>query len=245
MLNGTNVSINEIPSQVGLLYLQNGFLRYGGAGSIISHYWVVTVAHCTCWTGPGDDIMQYVSSGSNEYDDGDLHTISEIKCHPDYGFNRTLQVTYNDVALVRVTQPFSFGYNRNPIRLFDKVWQTEDRAIAYGWGSVRRDGIGVSRTLKKIAVKITPVEQCQHFLKFVYQSMNVSLGQICGDGLSSGYICYGDSGGSLVQNGKLLGLISWIYSDQCGIPKYPGVFVDIRVFSSWILQTIRDSSTGF
>lgn len=56
--------------------------------------------------------------------------------------------------------------------------------------------------------------------------------------------CTGDSGGPVVQNGKLVGVTSWLSGkangyENCGLnPGYPSVQASIMPFRRWILNQI-------
>lgn len=45
-------------------------------------------------------------------------------------------------------------------------------------------------------------------------------------------ILQGDSGGPMVCNGALAGIISWGY--RCATAKFPGVYTDIRQYRQWL-----------
>lgn len=44
--------------------------------------------------------------------------------------------------------------------------------------------------------------------------------------------CTGDSGSAALQNGKIVGIVSW--SRECALPNAPGVYTDIRKIQPWI-----------
>ena len=50
--------------------------------------------------------------------------------------------------------------------------------------------------------------------------------------------CQGDSGGPIVKidddKATLVGVVSW--GKGCALPKYPGIYADVRYFMDWIEQ---------
>jgi trypsin len=44
--------------------------------------------------------------------------------------------------------------------------------------------------------------------------------------------CFGDSGGGLICNGQIAGVVSFGFG--CGRPRFPGAYVDVSHFNHWI-----------
>lgn len=55
--------------------------------------------------------------------------------------------------------------------------------------------------------------------------------------------CVGDSGGPIVYEGKLYGIVSWGLG--CGMANYPGVYTNISVVLEWIADTMGVSLDYF
>jgi len=49
--------------------------------------------------------------------------------------------------------------------------------------------------------------------------------------------CTFDSGGPLVSDGKLVGIVS--FGRGCASPDYPGVYVNVAKYKPWILSAIQ------
>lgn len=58
---------------------------------------------------------------------------------------------------------------------------------------------------------------------------NLCTGPLTG-GLST---CSGDSGGPLIQNGEVIGIVSWGFI-PCGTTNAPSVFVTVADYEGWI-----------
>lgn len=65
--------------------------------------------------------------------------------------------------------------------------------------------------------------------------MIISPRQICA-GSPGKDACVGDSGGPLLLNGVLVGVISW--GPECGLfPELPGVNARVASYTDWIVKT--------
>ncbi|KAH1017632.1 hypothetical protein HUJ05_008244 [Dendroctonus ponderosae] len=58
---------------------------------------------------------------------------------------------------------------------------------------------------------------------------------LCAGYPAGGYdACNGDSGGPLIVDGYLAGIVSWGY--QCAVANYPGVYSSVPSLLSWIKE---------
>lgn len=69
----------------------------------------------------------------------------------------------------------------------------------------------------------------------------ISDSMMCAGKLNGGGVdgCYGDSGGPLIYNGFVVGLVSFGYA--CGHHFYSGVYTKISHFTDWILKSVSAS----
>ncbi|XP_046964174.1 trypsin, alkaline C-like [Vanessa cardui] len=65
---------------------------------------------------------------------------------------------------------------------------------------------------------------------------NVTSEMVCAGilGVGGKDACQGDSGGPLLHQGVIIGVTSW--GHQCAHPKYPGVYVNVPSYTSWIVD---------
>lgn len=56
--------------------------------------------------------------------------------------------------------------------------------------------------------------------------------------------CIGDSGGALVCDGLLTGIISQGHPDECGKFGFPGIYTDVLKFQEWILDNSELLNSG-
>lgn len=92
----------------------------------------------------------------------------------------------------------------------------------------------------KVNMKIIDQKICMDRYKGIGAIIRESMlcaGKLDGGGLDG---CYGDSGGPLIFNGFIIGLVSFGYA--CGHNYYPGVYTKVSHFSDWIVKTASENS---
>lgn len=238
---GMDASIENFPHHVAIEHNGKGVYLCGGA--IISDTQVITAAHCVY--GLGSDELT-VRSGTNTLKSGgSLHNVKKVKVHEEYELSRNKAKQHksvydssheNDIALIRVDTPFKFNEKCRAIGMFDKGEGIPlgDMANVTGWGNTY-ERFGLSSKLKFADLPI--LHKTIYNLAYLKKGGS-SNGKICaGDYNSVGLTkdsCHGDSGGGLVVNGRLAGIVS--SGKKCGLPDYPGVYTEIAYFRDWIRE---------
>ncbi|KAJ8932945.1 hypothetical protein NQ314_014324 [Rhamnusium bicolor] len=109
-----------------------------------------------------------------------------------------------------------------------------DVATITAWGSFKEDG-NRSTVLQKVQVPIVSQADCQDAY-FMYKiTPRILCTGFLGDGGHDA--CRGDSGGAVIVNGVLHGIVSW--GRGCGRPDFPGVHTNVAYFRQWISVTTK------
>ncbi|WP_141730794.1 S1 family peptidase [Oligoflexus tunisiensis] len=194
-------------------------------GTLIAEDLVVTAAHCVSsltgplgvWLGAGD-LRNHPESIA----------VEAVRVHPQY-HNRRYQ---HDVALL-----FLKGSERSAEKhaaLLSQASQSNVPLQILGFGNTSRTGHSYPQILRSAHVKELPGYECQALggpYEFVIDR------QICAAAPTADS-CDGDSGGPLLLNGELYGLVSW--GTKCGDPSQPGVYTRVSSYKNWI----RDESAA-
>jgi len=231
IVNGVETEENEYPWQVGLKAVGGGGMLVFCGGSIISKKDILTAAHCTQNTQPGD-IYIWVG-GHNKYNDPAyvFKTVCSIKIHESYDNN-----TYNyDVAILTLCDELEFSEKIAPVctpsaQSLGYEYEGLDHVVS-GWGLTSEDG-DVSQVLMETTVKTMKNEQC-----FDMYGSQITNYMMCAYKLGTD-ACQGDSGGPLVTKdpaiGKYIqtGVVSW--GTGCALPNYSGVYARVSKFVDWM-----------
>ncbi|XP_018343911.1 PREDICTED: serine protease snake-like [Trachymyrmex septentrionalis] len=236
VVGGTEARVDEFPHMVALGKRNfNEFILMCG-GTLISHAWVISAAHCTHGTTGGiSDARIGFHSLSDQ--NGIIIVIKDIKTHPDYKPPRM----YADIALVQLMTPVTFSTSVRPACLY-QLFNTMPRQVwVSGWGHTEYNG-EVSDRLRKAKLDVIDNLSCtirhNSSLEIPY---GIRPSMICAGDPSGNWTrdtCQGDSGGPLQIVDKneclfqLIGITS--FGKACAMIDIPGVYTRVSHYLSWI-----------
>ncbi|ETN17734.1 hypothetical protein PPTG_05468 [Phytophthora nicotianae INRA-310] len=192
-------------------------------GTLIASQYVVTAAHCV----KTDENTIYASIGSafgSGSGDGEQVKVIEGYRHPMYNKSEHLY----DVGVLKLEKEVS----TDPIDLCAGDGSDNEVgsvATVRGWGLTENGS--QSLVLEEVNVKIISNAECNK-----EYSDRITEGMLCageGDGKDT---CNGDSGGPLIENDVLIGIVSW--GGKCGANA--GVYTRV----SYMLDYINDIVNG-
>jgi len=245
IVGGKDTDIRSVPWQVFVYRDAPGPGGYICGGSFISTRWIITAAHCvTDEVGavvPAAELTVY-SGMSNLLKKNASHQslVTQIQPHPGYSAANVI----NDIALVELASPVTFGSKRAAITLpFDAdatAWPANKTPVKIsGWGRVSTNGSSPNVLRSAIInVKGGPLDpwSCGEWsLAAQYDPVQ----NLCAGWKRNGKdICQGDSGGPYAI--KVSGLwtlagVTSFNSGQCGKSALPGIAVRITSFRNWLI----------
>lgn len=225
IVGGEAVKIEDYPFQIQIL--KRGEDHCGG--SIVSNRFIVTAAHCCHGTATDFSIL----AGSGEKDKGTAFKVANVTVHPK---NDPKLMTY-DACVVELATPLPLGPTIQPIAMVDTEPATGTDTIVSGFGLLSLQPFTKSSNLQAVHVPIVDHALCA---KQNVKVLPVTADMICA-GLPQGGkdSCKGDSGGPLMVDRKLAGIVSWGY--DCAKPNYPGVYSSV---GNWQIRSFINKVTG-
>ncbi|XP_070503354.1 transmembrane protease serine 9-like [Chironomus tepperi] len=241
IVNGQPAAPHQFPYQVALLMSSASVTSLCG-GSVISHFSVLTAAHCTV-AGVQSFLIIAGAHNRNIFEPNQQRRTvlpSDFIQHPNYGPLRLI----NDIAVLRFTQAYTFNQFVQPVVLASDDSNRHVGASVHvsGFGRVS-DSNQLTSEIVLFTVKtvISNAVCAQSFPLLVVDST------ICATGTPgiNNSVCNGDSGGPLTirdggNNSVQVGVVSFGSPNGCELG-FPDGYARVSTFHPWILSVARFS----
>ncbi|XP_004629089.1 cationic trypsin-3-like [Octodon degus] len=220
IVGGYECKKNSLPYQVSL----NDGLHFCG-GSLITEQWVLSAAHCSeprIQVRLGEHNIHVIEGGEQFID------AAKIIPHPDYDKNNF----DNDIMLIKLKTPATINARVGIITLPRACPSAGAQCLVSGWGNTLSIGVKYPSLLQCLDVPVLSDTVCHKAYP----------GQITSNMFCAGFVeggkdsCQCDSGGPVVCNGQLQGIVSW--GSGCALKGKPGVYAKVCNYLDWIHETI-------
>ncbi|XP_071455059.1 mite allergen Eur m 3-like [Hetaerina americana] len=229
IIGGDIVQGRKYPGQISLQV--DGDHNCGG--SIVNANYILTAAHCSQYE---PEELSVLSGTNNLKTGGTRHKVTEIHYHEDYNPSDSW---HNDVSVMKVDPPFQFDADGNtaPVTLPEQDIEPPVGAevTVIGWGRLSYMG-ELPDDLYEVSIFIWNHSLCNDAYK--PDGLTVYPEQICADtpGGNKGS-CNGDSGGPLLMENTVVGLVSW--ARGCDEKGYPTVYTRVSAYRDWIDSKVK------
>ncbi|EDW60468.1 trypsin iota [Drosophila virilis] len=224
IVGGNDLVIHNAPWQVSIQVSA----RHVCGGAIYSKEIIITAGHCV--QGTSVTLLQ-VRVGANQHNSGgNLLPVAAYQIHEQYDG----KLLHYDIALLRLASQLTFSLSVKAIALTSTSPPAGSSVSVSGWGHTEESGdAGFAQSLQLVQLQIIERGDCAS-AKYGYGWDFVGTEMICAAAAGKD-ACAGDSGGPMVSDRLLAGIVAWGYG--CAQPNYPGVYVDVAILRSWIIKT--------
>lgn len=217
IVGGESTNTTEYPWAVALTTSGSESAYCGGA--LVTPDRVVTAAHCVSGYVLAN-IRVLAGRTDLRSDTGEDRVVLRSWIHPGY----ESPTKGADVAVLFLDRAVSYG--TVPLQTAQDAYAPGVAATVLGWGYTSEDGPS-SPVLRSAEVPLVADSDCAAtFQEFDPEAM-VCAG--AGGGMDA---CYGDSGGPLIADGRLIGVVSW--GSGCGRRDTPGVYARLASYAAAI-----------
>ncbi|XP_011504762.1 PREDICTED: chymotrypsin-2-like [Ceratosolen solmsi marchali] len=196
------------------------------AGAIITTQHILTAAHCL--------IHDYVNrvtvhvGAVNATEIGSTYTIKQFIVHPDFtGVSAGNNGLHNDISVVIINGIIQMNTLQQLINLPTRRITIGENVTLCGWGLTSYPSEILPYKIQHTEVKIMDRYECTLYYEFY-----LAADQMCTYRENVG-ACIGDSGGPVVRNNEIVGIIS--FSKPCATMA-PDIHTDVFIHKSFILD---------
>ncbi|MEU9138238.1 trypsin-like serine protease [Streptomyces sp. NPDC048404] len=251
IIGGTTTTISTAPWMAQLWYYDDkgttseaDDLGFFCGGSVVAPTKILTAAHCVKgydWKANGAVVTgtAQLASGSTLPSGATVSAPWRQWNHPSYS-STTID---NDIAVITLANPVS----AKPIRMTTSgdttSYASGTKATLYGWGRTSSTTQDISQTLKTATLPINSDTTClgTYPADFIKGHMVCAGTKATGTDAGTTTACNGDSGGPLIVNGRIVGVVSWGVEDCVAKGAY-SVFSKVSTYVGAAYPRVEDTN---
>lgn len=195
-------------------------------GVILNHQWILTAGHCCLDFNLAE--LRIVVGTNERLNPGQILYPDKAIVHSMYDIPAMYA---NDIGLFHLKDSIVFNERTQPVQLSTEYPPVGATVVMTGWGAPELNWPSAEK-LQTINLKIMDHSACKAAWD---DSDGVDIGHICTFTREGEGACNGDSGGPIMWENKLVGVVNW--GAPCAVGK-PDMHANTIYYMDWIRRNI-------
>ncbi|KAM3830130.1 serine protease VLSP-1 [Vipera latastei] len=232
VIGGDECNINEHRS-LALMYNSTS-MKFHCSGTLLNQEWVLTAAHCDM-----ENMQIYLGVHNKKTPNKDQQT----RVPKDMFFclsNKSYTLWDKDIMLIRLNSPVTYNTHIAPFSLPSSPPSVGSVCRIMGWGAITSPNETYPDVPHCADIKIYDYSVCRN----AYGGLPEKSRTLCAGVLQGGIdTCLADSGGPLICNGQLQGIVAW-GRHPCAQPHLPAFYTKVFDYTDWIQSIIAGNTAA-
>ncbi|KAJ8668495.1 hypothetical protein QAD02_010158, partial [Eretmocerus hayati] len=233
--NSVRIEPSHFPYMIFIEYFEKPHC----AGALVDEQYFIAAAHCFCHGG-GEAVSNLknftVVAGSRNLADtnsGIRTGVKKVGCHPNFDHSPEWEWVINDIAVIRVKEPFKLSDSIKPIKLPapHQEYPAGTQFVVTGYGSTVFNGPH-SNYLRVSLKNSISQEQCKKLMPDSYQGLTT----LCTKSGHGSGVCDYDNGSPLIKVTEtekiIVGVVSTGNLYSCG--ESPDIYTKVSQYIDFI-----------
>nr|E5L0E3.1 RecName: Full=Alpha-fibrinogenase-like; Short=RVAF; AltName: Full=Snake venom serine protease; Short=SVSP; Flags: Precursor [Daboia siamensis]ADP88559.1 serine alpha-fibrinogenase-like protein precursor [Daboia siamensis] len=216
---------------LAFMYNSSGFMC---SGTLINQQWVLSAAHC-------DMENMHIYLGLHSFKLPNKDQKKRVAKEKFFCLSSKSYTKWDkDIMLIKLNKPVTYSTHIASLSLPSNPPRVGSVCRIMGWGSITSPKKILPFVPHCANINIVPYTVCRVIYRPLPEQSRTLCAGVSGRRIGS---CLGDSGGPLICNGQIQGIVSW-GSDPCVNRGAPSIYTKVFDYTDWIHSIIAGNTAA-